>query len=237
MTVLEEGSSPEHTTNQKGAIAEEVIAAEATKLGVIVSRPNIDARYDLIFDTGSSLLRVQCKWGRLDAHEGVIKVNLVSSWCIPSGYARSTYKAGEVDLFAVYCHELNRCYLLEADALVDRRTMYLRLSEPRNAQRACVNLASDFTFEGAVAQLEERCAGSAQVRGSSPLSSTSSARSEVIRANEFRNRFGWYMERAAAGEVFEITRHGRPFVRVTPAELRLNDLAVPAAAPAASAAA
>ena len=96
----------------KGAIAEEVISAEATKLGIVVSRPNVDARYDLIFDTGSSLLRVQCKWGALDADAGIIKVNLTSSWCTPDGYARSTYAVGEVDLFAVYCGEQDRCYLL-----------------------------------------------------------------------------------------------------------------------------
>jgi prevent-host-death family protein len=137
------------------------------------------------------------------------------SWCTPNGYARTTYAPGEVDLFAVYCADLDRCYLLEADALVDRSAIYLRLSEARNGQRACVNLASDFSFDGAVAQLEERGAGSAQVRGSSPLSSTPSAPSEIVGAHEFRERLGWYMERAAAGEVFRITRHGRPFVRLT----------------------
>ncbi len=204
-----------YTPNEKGAIAEQVIAAEATKLGIVVSRPNVDARYDLIFDTGSSLWRVQCKWGALDVDAGVIKVSLTSTWCTPTGYTRSTYAAGEVDLFAVYCGEQNRCYLLRGDGLVDRRAIWLRLSEPRNGQRACVNLASDFTFDGAVAQLGERGAGSAQVRGSSPLSSTSPAPPEAVGANQFRDRFGWYMERAAAGEVFLITRHGRAFARIT----------------------
>jgi prevent-host-death family protein len=201
--------------NEKGAIAEEVIAAEATKLGIVVSRPNLDARYDLIFDTGRSLLRVQCKWAALDEGAGVIKVNLTSTSCTPTGYSRNTYAPGEVDLFAVYCGDQDRCYLLEAHELAGRRAIWLRLSEPRNGQRACVNLASDFSFDGAVAQLGERGAGSAQVRGSSPLSSTSFAPPEVVGANQFRDRFGWYMERAAAGEVFEITRHGKPFVRIT----------------------
>jgi antitoxin (DNA-binding transcriptional repressor) of toxin-antitoxin stability system len=30
------------------------------------------------------------------------------------------------------------------------------------------------------------------------------------------------MERAAAGRVFQVTRHGKPFVRIAPAELRLD---------------
>ena len=36
-----------------------------------------------------------------------------------------------------------------------------------------------------------------------------------IGAHEFRNRFGWYMERAAAGEHFLVTRRGRPYVRIS----------------------
>ena len=64
---------------------------------------------------------------------------------------------------------------------------------------------------------EERCVltgRSTEVAGSSPASSTSTTPAEVVGANRFRDGFGWYMERAAAGEVFQITRHGRPFVRV-----------------------
>ena len=43
-------------------IAEAAIAFEAMKLGIGVFRPMGDERYDLIFDTRPSLLRVQCKW-------------------------------------------------------------------------------------------------------------------------------------------------------------------------------
>ena len=104
------------------------------------SRPNLDARYDLIFDTGNCLLRVQCKWGRLSKDKDVVMVNLMSSWCTPMGYARTAYEAGEVDLFAVYCEGMNRCYLLGADGLVGRRTIYLRLSDPRNGRGLALTL-------------------------------------------------------------------------------------------------
>jgi len=49
------------TTNQKGAVAETAIAHEAIKLGIGVYRPLCDERYDLIFDLGPTLVRVQCK--------------------------------------------------------------------------------------------------------------------------------------------------------------------------------
>jgi prevent-host-death family protein len=39
----------------------------------------------------------------------------------------------------------------------------------------------------------------------------------TVAAHELRERFGWYMERAAAGDELLVTRHGKPFVRLTSA--------------------
>jgi prevent-host-death family protein len=38
----------------------------------------------------------------------------------------------------------------------------------------------------------------------------------VIGSHEFRNRFGWYLDRSAAGERFLITRHGKPHASLSP---------------------
>jgi len=47
------------TTDQKGAVAELAIAHAAAELGLGVFKPLTDGeRYDLIFETGSTLLRV-----------------------------------------------------------------------------------------------------------------------------------------------------------------------------------
>jgi PD-(D/E)XK endonuclease len=52
----------ELTTDQKGAIAESAITSAALRIGVDVYRPFCEGgRYDLILDTGSRLLRTQCK--------------------------------------------------------------------------------------------------------------------------------------------------------------------------------
>ncbi len=65
------------TSNRKGAIAELKIAAAATELGVPVLRPMTEhERYDLGFEIGDRILRVQCKWGALEDDGSVIKVNL-----------------------------------------------------------------------------------------------------------------------------------------------------------------
>jgi prevent-host-death family protein len=210
--------------NQKGAIAEAEVAAAAAQRGIPVLRPMQEhGRYDLGLELGGKILRVQCKWGALDSEAGVVKIRLQSSWCTPTGYVYSPYTADEIDLVAAYCGDLDRCYLLPRDLAVGRREIWLRLTAPRNGQRACINLAADFEFVGAVAQLEERVHGMHEVGGSSPPSSTS-ARAPVLTAgaHEFRNQFGYYMERAAAGHEIRVSRHGRPFVRLVSAERGLS---------------
>jgi prevent-host-death family protein len=217
------------STNQKGGIAETAITAAATKLGVSVLRPVVEhARYDLAFEIGDRILRVQCKWGALDDDGAVIKVSLRSSWLTPAGYVHSPYTPDEIDLVAVYCGELHRCYLLPSALACGRTSVYLRLVPPRNGQRASINLAEDFTLDGAVAQLDRAMRWQRIGQGfESPQLHSSSDPPEVLRvgAHEFRNHFGYYIERAADGHEVLVSRRGRPYVRVIAVEPRLQSVA------------
>jgi prevent-host-death family protein len=208
------------TTNQKGAIAEAEIAAAAIRLGIPVLRPIQEhVRYDLAFELGDRILRVQCKWASLDRDAGVVKMGLHSSrHSASAGYIRTSYREHEVDLVAGYCADLDRCYLLPIALVAGRRAIYLRVSPPKNGQRACINLEEDFRLSGAVAQWNERPAGSRKVVGSNPTSSTPPDRRGVVHtgSNEFRNHFGYYLERAAAGTEIHISRHGKSFARLMP---------------------
>ena len=202
-------------TNEKGAIAELAIALEATRQGIGVLKPLSERlRYDLGLEIEGRLLRTQCKWGLCDGD--VIKVRLSTSRRTATGYARTNYRAADVDAIAVYCASTDACYLVPVALVDDQTYLHLRLSAPANGQRARLHFAADYEF-GAVAQLGERSAGSRKVGGSNPPSSMSpqspSAVTEVG-AHEFRNRFGWYMERAASGEEIRVSRRGRPYVRL-----------------------
>ena len=211
------------STNQKGGIAETAITAAATKLDIPVLRPVVEhGRYDLAFEIGDRILRVQCKWGALSDDGAIIKVNLTSNWCTPTGYERRYYTADEIDLVAVYCSALDRCYLLPIALVAGRRGIQLRVTPPKNGQRACLNLAVDFEFPGAIAQLGERLRGTQEAAGSSPASSTSLPKTLDVGAHEFRNHFGYYLERAAAGDEVRVSRRGRPYVRLVPEAPRLE---------------
>jgi hypothetical protein len=76
--------------------------------------------------------------------------------------------------------------------------LHLRLAPARNGQRAGVTMAAQYRL-GAVAQLGERVTGSHEVVGSSPISSTPSRGADiVVGAHAFRERFGYWMQLAAA---------------------------------------
>jgi prevent-host-death family protein len=207
-------------SNQKGSIAETAIALEALRCGVEVYRPFSEhARCDLIFGIGATLYRVQCKSVRRNGE--VLCVRLVGNRHAPRGYVRTKYSAEEVDLIAAHCHELNATYLFSFDLVATGRSGFqMRLSPPKNGQRASIHFAENHLLSGAVAQLEERRYGIPEAVGSSPTSSIppDPASPLAVGAHEFRNLFGHFMERAAAGEEIRVTRRGKPTVRLLPAE-------------------
>ena len=123
-------------------------------------------RYDLVFDLDHRLVRVQCKWASRKG--SVIAVRVGGSYLSPRGYVRSTYALDEVDAVAIYCGDLDECYLLPIELVAGQRDLYLRLAAPKNAQRAALHWAATYTLPGAIAQLGERSDGIRKVVGSSP---------------------------------------------------------------------
>ena len=208
-------------SNHKGNVAELAIATEAAKLGLSVLKPLTEhERFDLVLGIGSVLYRVQCKWARRRGE--VIVVRLGSTYHSPTrGYVKSTYAADEVDAIAVYCPDLDRCYLLPIDTFAGRSSAHLRVGRTRNNQRAALNWATAYEFPGAVAQLEERCHGMAEVRGSSPLSSTldSPTLESPVGMDRFYARLAHYVRQAEAGGEVLVTRRGKPVARLVPAIL------------------
>jgi hypothetical protein len=102
-----------------------------------------NTRYDLVIDDGGRLLRVQCKTGRL--RDGAILFALCSCYGHHRnpGNARRSYD-GEIDLFAVYCRETERVYLVPIDALGAKVQGTLRVDPPRNSQKRHVRFAADY---------------------------------------------------------------------------------------------
>jgi hypothetical protein len=166
------------TTDQKGAIAEAAITLEAIKLGVEVYRPASEGgRFDMIFVLGGELVRVQCKWA--PRIRDVIVVRCHSNRRAREGFRRRFYTSDEIDAFAAYCPDNERCYFIPFGAITARAQILLRLAPTKNNQSELVNWAEDYdefaatlSRHGAIAQLGERRRGTPKVAGSSPAGST-----------------------------------------------------------------
>ena len=140
------------TTDQKGAIAESAIAHAAIKLGIDVYRPVAEGgRYDMIFDVGTDLVRVQCKWAAL--HNDVITVRCYSCRRTRDGQLRRGYTGDQIDAIAAYCRDLDRCFYFSVHWLSERTFIQLRLTPTRNNQRSRINRADDFAFDATLGPL------------------------------------------------------------------------------------
>jgi PD-(D/E)XK endonuclease len=151
------------TTNAKGAIAEAALAKAALEVRYDVYRPMFEGgRYDLILDTGDTLLRVQCKWAPL--HSDVVVIRSYSTRRNAEGLVRRPYVQGEFDALGAYCEALERCYLIPYEAISGATQLHLRIAPARNNQHLGVHLASHYEFGatlpqtqlGPIAQLGER---------------------------------------------------------------------------------
>jgi antitoxin (DNA-binding transcriptional repressor) of toxin-antitoxin stability system len=206
--------------NVKGAVAEQAIVLSAMKLGIPVLRPVAEhGRTDLALDIAGQLWRVQAKWGRLSAARDVVIVSLLTSRCTPRGHIRSAYTEQEVDLCAVYCGDIDQCFLLPAHVFANKTVVYLRLTAARNGQRACINLADDFTFAGAVAQLARASRWQREGQGfeSPQLHVHPQAGTVRVGADACRVAFGYWLDRVSTGEDIVVTRRGKPMIRLSAA--------------------
>ena len=127
-------------TNQKGDLTELKIATQLMALGHTVLFPYGDnSRYDLVFDDGESLKKVQCK-------SGTIKNGAVVFYTQSS--TKRTTRGNiytNIDYFGIYCSGNNTCYLVPIrDASVNE--MHLRIELPKNGQKKNIKYAVVYKF-------------------------------------------------------------------------------------------
>jgi len=135
------------TTDQKGTVAETAIVFAAVKLGIDLYRPiGEGGRYDMVFDIGQRLLRVQCKYAPLK--DDVVLIRCRRARRTADGLLQRGYTAEEIDAFAAYCPDLDRSFFLPIERCRRRLAIQLRVSPPRNNQGTDIEWADDFDFRG-----------------------------------------------------------------------------------------
>ena len=145
-------SAAVENTKEIGNRAEIVIISEFIKSGIAVSIPfgNNEA-YDLVIDASSGFKSVQVKHG------------IYKNGCVVAdirhrkGYDKRKYDTydDKVDYIAVWCEELDTCYLLDMNDCNGRTTLNLRVDLPKN--NSCISTivwAKDYEFKTKVKSLK-----------------------------------------------------------------------------------
>ncbi|MCX6704560.1 MAG: group I intron-associated PD-(D/E)XK endonuclease, partial [Candidatus Woesebacteria bacterium] len=88
-------------TTIKGEMACIEVEKRAIQKGAIVSRPNLETRYDRIIDWKGKLYRAQIKWcdRKRSASEGSVVVKAIG---VSMGKSTKKYSENEVDLIFAY---------------------------------------------------------------------------------------------------------------------------------------
>ncbi|AGB15097.1 Protein of unknown function (DUF3257) [Halovivax ruber XH-70] len=137
-------------TKQVGDITEVRILAQLVAAGYSVSIPYGDNDpYDLLVDTGSSVLKVQCKTGWVE--DDVIRFKTASKTTRDGSVTMVDYD-DSIDAFAVYCDGQSEFYWMPVDEAGSKST-YLRLTEPE-IDHPRVNRASKFTFSNRLPEMD-----------------------------------------------------------------------------------
>src|SRR2546430_1576360 len=126
------------TPSRVGARAEMEVASALARAGKDVYLPVFapDSRVDLIYVDGAGAHRLQVK-------SGVVRGNVVSFRPYSNTKNAPRDYRGEIDEFAVYCHELGQVFIVPVEDAA-RRGCYLRLEPSRNGQSKGVHWARDY---------------------------------------------------------------------------------------------
>ena len=132
-------------TKAIGEITEAVVLAELVRNGYVVLLPFGDnQRYDMVVDTGSQFITIQCKTACESPNEGSIVFPTCSS-SYHRGGPKKGYK-GEVDYFAVYYPGNRQVYMVKVDEVGDK-SAHLRLEPSKSGQESRVRYAHDYLLE------------------------------------------------------------------------------------------
>lgn len=128
-------------TYEKGNLSEAVLTARLLEYGYKVLIPvGSCSRYDLVIESDYGFQKIQVKTAC------IYKERIMFNTCSNNkGYKRKSYH-GEIDLFGVYCKELDECYLIPVEK-TGKSAMSLRINNSKNNQRKGINLKDDFLLK------------------------------------------------------------------------------------------
>lgn len=129
------------STIDKGNLSEVKIYTRLVELGYKIVFPAHVQRWDIGWEDGDRLIKVQSKTGRI--RNGVIRFNSSSR----GRTGGSRLYTGQIDYFGVYVPELEKVYLVPISATSRNEVCYLRLDPTKNNQSTRIMWAKDYELQ------------------------------------------------------------------------------------------
>lgn len=136
-----------------GNIAEAKVMAEFITLGLPVLIPFGDnERYDLVIEVNKRFYKVQVKTGNYKKNGSII-IPTCSSYK-HRGIGKRSYTKNQIDFIAVYCLEVDKCYLI-SNFEECATGLTLRVKPTKNNQNTNIRWAKDYLLKPCVETLQE----------------------------------------------------------------------------------
>lgn len=132
-----------HHTKNKGDLGVLKAQADLCAKGFLVCIPLSEhAPFDLVAYRGNSFKRVQVKTRSL--RKGMLTVRFESSYADSRGVRTKKMDKTTIDVFCVYCLELDCCYYFSASDVKNESTINLRVNAPKNNQAKNIRWAHGY---------------------------------------------------------------------------------------------
>lgn len=111
----------------KGEMAQLLIEVECAKRNIIVSRPSVAVRYDLLLDINNKIYRTQIKYLNRKAGNNCLELKIEDK----RYKNKKVYTDKEIDLMLIYCPRIDKILCLEQRDFHNKKTIRINLTNPK----------------------------------------------------------------------------------------------------------
>lgn len=133
-------------TSLKGALAESKVKTDLISKGYHVATPDYNnLPFDIVLITPSfKLYKIQVKYTEFN-NNGTATLSLRNGHSTSNGVKKKIYKTSEVDVFALYIKNIDKCFYIPSSVLNTLRNNFtLRFEPSKNNIKSIIHNASEF---------------------------------------------------------------------------------------------
>ena len=132
-----------HHTKDKGDLGLLKVQCKICELGHIILNPMTEhSPFDFVSYKDGKFYRIQVKYRAMK--NGCVQVPFRTSWNDRNGTHSRYYNLNDIDIFAVYCPNTDKCYFIHTNEYKNNKCISLRITPAKNNQKTNVLFAKEF---------------------------------------------------------------------------------------------